>query len=153
MDLSVKANMNAKSAQRFLAKKADDYGAQRKDFQGKGTVYYFLTASALGSIFADSEPVWEIDDEVDLPSPSSTVAELATTKMATATAILANQQAKPVLAPMIQGELAKRFNVHTATVGKKKMSPKFAQWSQNKDPDGIAWRYSKRKKLFEPIEE
>lgn len=154
MDLSLKANMSAKSAQRFLAKKAEEYGAQRKDFLEKGTVYYFLTASALGSIFVDSEPVWEVDEELDQDSLSKTpvATEVAPEKITkTATATL-NPQTKPALAPMIQGELAKRFNVHTATVGKKKNSPKFPQWSKNKDPEGIAWRYSKRKKLFEPLD-
>ncbi|MGH2416355.1 MAG: hypothetical protein ACRDEA_22215 [Microcystaceae cyanobacterium] len=59
MDLSLKANMTAISAQRFLEKKAEEYGAQRKVLEGTGTVYYFLTASALGGIFDDSEPILE----------------------------------------------------------------------------------------------
>lgn len=66
MDLSVKANMTARSAHRFLEKKAQEYGAQRKVYEDQGTVYYFLTVSALGSIFDDSEPLLEvISEEVD----------------------------------------------------------------------------------------
>lgn len=57
LDLSVKANLTARSAQNFLEKKAEEYGAQKKFYDDKGVIYYFLTANALQSIFEDSEPL------------------------------------------------------------------------------------------------
>lgn len=68
VDLSLKANLTGKAAKRFLEKKAEEYGAQRQDYEDKGAVYYFLTASALGSILDDSEPVYSLPEEVFTPS-------------------------------------------------------------------------------------
>ncbi|ELR98161.1 hypothetical protein, partial [Gloeocapsa sp. PCC 73106] len=62
MDLSVKASLSARSASKFLTKKAEEYGAQRKNLKDKGVGYYFLTASALQSIFDESEPSLEDED-------------------------------------------------------------------------------------------
>ena len=56
LDLSLKANLSGSAARLFLDKKAEEFGAQRREYEGKGTVYYFLTASSLGSIFEDIEP-------------------------------------------------------------------------------------------------
>lgn len=149
MDLSVKANLNGRDAQNFLAKKAEEYGAQRKDYRDKGTVYYFLTASALGSIFADSEPIWELDSEGE--SSPNTVAVTATSSSSQETTSLPKVNTNQGLSSaLIQGELAQRLNVHTATVGKRKMNPDFPEWTQKKDPDGIAWQYLPEEKTFVP---
>jgi hypothetical protein len=67
VDLSLKANLTGRAARNFLARKAEEYGAQSQELSGKGTVYYFLTASALGSIFDDSEPL-----EVENPALEAT---------------------------------------------------------------------------------
>ncbi|MGF1481291.1 MAG: hypothetical protein ACFB4I_17705 [Cyanophyceae cyanobacterium] len=273
MDLSMKANLTGRAAKKFLDKKAEDYGAQRKEEEH--TVYYFLTASALGSIFDDSEP---LDDE-ELESPSqlasasaavetlsadapqnetedssdeiasefvaaddsdrsshSSVSETspparestasapaaeqktepesaAETTVETPTAsessaeevepepdlaphsdgnhtsqadngravadgeselesaVLAEQEADfsgaatpddyPPSAPMsdsddsslIQAELAKRLDMHSSTIGKRKSDPDFSEWSQSRDPQGIAWTYVPETKMFVPIEE
>src|SRR4028118_1030946 len=63
LDLSMKANLSGSAAQRYLDKKAEEFGAQRQTYEDKGTVYYFLTASALGSIFDESEPQPELEGE------------------------------------------------------------------------------------------
>ncbi|XTZ19946.1 MAG: hypothetical protein ACQZ3M_09600, partial [cyanobacterium endosymbiont of Rhopalodia fuxianensis] len=63
MDLSLKANLSARSSNRFLFKKAQEYGAYCKELSDKGPVYYFITASTLGSIFDNSEP--EESEDVD----------------------------------------------------------------------------------------
>lgn len=70
MDLSLKTSMSGKAAQRFLDRKAEEFGAQKKDIPDRGTVYYFLTANALGSIFDDSEPL-EDEEEEDRPTAST----------------------------------------------------------------------------------
>lgn len=71
VDLSVKANLTGAAAQRFLEKKAEEYGAQKQDYEDKGAVYYFLTASALGSILDDSEPINSLPEQVFTPLESA----------------------------------------------------------------------------------
>lgn len=55
VDLSIKGNLTANAARKFLERKADEFGAYRRSYQDKGTVYYFITASTLGKIFDESE--------------------------------------------------------------------------------------------------
>lgn len=163
MDLALKAQMNGKAAQRFLAKKAEEYGAQSKEYEDKGTVYYFLTASALGSIFADSDPAWQLDEEEEetqetesqevVNSSSSDVDTQEQSSMSNgqvATATVAKLQT--AISELLQGELAHRLDVHSSTVGKRKLDKDFPQWSQHRDPEGIAWQYSVQKRVFEPLE-
>jgi hypothetical protein len=64
LDLSVKAKITARAAERYLGKKSEEYGAQCKFYEDQGKVYYFLTASAFRGIFQDSEPFIEIDGEI-----------------------------------------------------------------------------------------
>lgn len=54
---------------------------------------------------------------------------------------------------LIQSELAKRLNVYSSTVYKRRDDPDFSQWSRSKDPDGIAWKFSRKTKEFQPVEE
>jgi hypothetical protein len=53
---------------------------------------------------------------------------------------------------LIQAELAKRLDVHSSTVGKRKSDPDFTEWSQSRDPEGIAWAYSPETKEFLAVE-
>jgi|GEM_PF-726802 len=339
IDLSLKANLTASAAQRFLEKKSEEFGAQRQVFEDKGTVYYFLTASALGQIFEDSEPEEKLDpkktseltsasSEVESNYQASSVSDIAqlvelenkistseqpeieTTSSQTSfeqteetissdnseekspeettssptevevkeqlesdpnsdvvdldsqkhnqttsytvssesasevseptqfadesnseqpeTVIAANSQveteAKPesdpetdsnspvseqtkstdesssdqpeaIIAsnsevdtetklesepeidsnsekktlasgehqessetknnahsPLIQSELAKRLDLHSSTIAKKKSDPDFTEWSQSKDPEGIGWKYSRKRRVFLPVE-
>ena len=301
IDLSIKANLTGRGAKQFLDKKAEEYGAQRKE-EDKGTVYYFLTASALGSIFDDSEPS-ELDEAlkpdqlasasstVDVPqSSASNIAQLVVEKKQTSDnssqtnqdeasdkrseaqidsqAKLAHskpqssapvehkasipveeiesqakltqqesqssasveqnipveetesqakstqqesqssapvkqnipveetksqakstQQESQSSAPvehkasipveeigdsdtavedsldsseaespesglsLIQAELAKRLDLHSSTIGKRKSDSDFPEWSQSRDPEGIAWQYVPETKMFVPSEE
>ncbi|MCA1994741.1 MAG: hypothetical protein LDL41_22240 [Coleofasciculus sp. S288] len=224
LDLSMKANLTGSAAKSFLDKKAEEFGAQRKVYEDKGTVYYFLTASALGSIFDDSKPLSEPDYESftspapqliepqietepnlsqsessispipelvkpsveEKPSPSLSVFPTAT--IGTEAEPLAKQQPQHIdveanvepltqhkqehveflekedtwdespkneeIVPqsLIQSELAKRLDVHSSTVGKRKSDPDFAEWSQGRDPEGIAWEYSPETKEFSPVQ-
>jgi hypothetical protein len=243
MDLSLKANLGARSAKRFLDKKAEEYGAYRKDLSEGGQVYYFITASTLGSILDDSEPVAdetdfadEIDEDNDTvetttppevivttPEPenppqslfSSPFAQLAELKeerqklsqtspetvspdeikevqteietasqpevletsiesvssdeLSTVTdtvleSSLTEEESpeeedletetsadKPRKSSLIQVDLAKRLDTTPSTVGRRKTEPDFAQWSQSKDPDGIAWKYLRKSRVFVPV--
>jgi hypothetical protein len=53
---------------------------------------------------------------------------------------------------LIQAELAKRLDVHSSTVGKRKSDSDFSEWSQSRDPEGIAWEYSPDTKEFLPVQ-
>jgi len=50
-----------------------------------------------------------------------------------------------------QADLAKRLEVHSSTIGKRKLDDNFAVWSQTRDPDGIPWQYIEDTKLFIPL--
>ncbi|MDP8965895.1 MAG: hypothetical protein M3O33_18310 [Cyanobacteriota bacterium] len=243
LDLSMKANLSGSAARRYLDKKAEEFGAQRQDYEDKGTVYYFLTASALGSIFDESEPPLELESESassqalksieldaqpdtsppksesslsalpeppepleeqepsDLSEPPEppekeepSVAENAfsteeieealepmpqpepeqTESLNTEEALEPMPQAEPeqtefldeqedlwaagadkepqASQSLIQAELAKRLDVHSSTVGKRKSDPDFSEWSQSRDPEGMAWAYSAETKEFVPVE-
>ena len=196
IDLSLKASVTGSNAEYFLTKKAEEYGAQRKVYQDKGTVYYFLTASALGSIFEGSEPIWQLNQEpvsIEKPSPEvANIPEIAA-KNITSEAIseeiaadlnfrsevaTVSEELTPtveyqseshqedssdsgetmaatttITTSLLQGELAKRLDVHSSTVGKRKLDSDFSEWSQKKDPEGIAWQFSRRQKVFTPVTE
>ena len=204
LDLSLKANLTAEAAHRFLEKKAEEYGAQKKVLGEQGVAYYFLTASALGSIFEDSEPSLREDissettphqvETTEKFSPASTqeIAELVKPEAPTEAASAISEKIAVTSTPsepssteketsvtdiqvikeentetqampppetsrshraLIQSELAKRLDLNASTVGRRKSDPDFPQWSQSKDPEGIAWKYVRKSKMFLPIEE
>ena len=53
---------------------------------------------------------------------------------------------------LIQAELAKRLDLNSSTVGRRKSDPDFSEWSKSKDPEGIAWKYEPETKMFVPID-
>ena len=184
VDLAVKANLTAKNAKIFLARKSDEYGTKPKTIPDKGLVYYFPTASALGSIFDDSEPEAAVNSYQLAARDSSKLSvrgiaqlakqeqsEVSQTASDSESVSQANEtQSQPstvTLEPdlteastvepstsidagqsLIQAELAKRLDLNSSTVGRRKSDPDFAEWSQSKDPEGIAWRYEPDSKLF-----
>ncbi len=295
LDLSMKANLSGSAARLFLDRKAEEFGAQRREYEGKGTVYYFLTVSSLGSLLEESEPPPELEDEEDiatltpeLPAPelietltqkephpshshgessiserqelsephiaeepvssleesstdkvevdeeesvssvevatpevfvssvevattevsgssvevttaeeSVSSVEVATPEVSVSSVEVATPEVaassvevamtdqvevhveplkppqsaltellkekknlyqdaptqKPeVYKPLIQSELAKRLDVHSSTVGKRKTDEDFPEWSQSRDPEGIAWGYNPETKEFVPLE-
>jgi hypothetical protein len=67
-DLVVAGIAKGRAATRYLQGKADEYGAYQRTVQGVN-VYYFITASTLGTILDDSEPENEpIAEMPQLPS-------------------------------------------------------------------------------------
>ncbi len=186
VDLSVKANLSARDATAFLTRKSDEYGIQPKKVKDKGVVYYFPTASALGSIFdhsdilddSDTEPILNYQlaaqdnkklsvkgiaqlakeqqsqkaTEASAVAHSSAVAQLTKPKTETeaATTDLDEAEIRPIDTSqgLIQAELAKRLDVNSSTVGRRKSDADFAEWSQSKDPEGIAWKYVAETKMY-----
>jgi len=75
IDLSIKANLTAPAAQRFLDKKAEEFGAQIRLYEENKRVYYFLTNRALSGMFADSDPDVEPELETKKPEDKTPTAE------------------------------------------------------------------------------
>ena len=53
---------------------------------------------------------------------------------------------------IIQSELAKRLDVHSSTVYKRRSEPNFTDWTRNRDPEGIAWGYAESTKEYYRVE-
>jgi hypothetical protein len=198
IDLAMKANFSAATAKRYLDTKAEEFGAQRRDDKELGTVYYFITARTLGSIFDDSEPpsLPNEQDNIDSPllsenqnqlrplensiergslqeegdfeaaagepphaTPSSISPHLPPSSLIPDPYEAAKEQAEPpnhkqsALESLLQSELAKRLDVHSSTVYKRRADPDFPEWSRSRDPEGIAWKYSPDTKQFSPLPE
>jgi hypothetical protein len=228
VDLSLKANLSARAATAFLERKSEEYGAQRQLIQDRGVVYYFVTASSLGSIFDDSDFLVKAAEEKAIATPepkprleagktpslktnpiptggdSSTaqpelVTVSSTTSKATsepsAVSTVREQEAKandktesePQIPleeiktalqeedrnthqpetptpeinvsspssncqPLIQSELAKRLEINPSTIGRKRADSDFPQWSQSRDPEGVAWQYVAETRMFVPVD-
>ncbi|MGB5635703.1 MAG: hypothetical protein WBM44_15905 [Waterburya sp.] len=187
VDLSIKANLTARAAKVFLARKSDEYGTKPQTVPEKGFVYYFPTASALGSILDDSEPEAVVNSyqlaakdsnklsvrgiaqlakqeqnevkDTATNSPLSSVAQLTKAESPQSTATLepeSETDSSTINQPasidagqsLIQAELAKRLDLNSSTVGRRKSDPDFPEWSQSKDPEGIAWKYESDSKLY-----
>ena len=179
LDLSIKANLSGIAAKRYLDAKADEFGAQVQNYQDKAAVYYFITAHTLGSIFDDGTPNIQLEREEKelvaipyqeyLPPPPPDAA--LPTKQIEASVEEGEEEEpeKPlpeeekqstellpkkhrILQSLIQSELARRLDVHSSTVMKRRDDKDFAEWSRSRDPEGIAWEYSPDTREFYPVE-
>lgn len=142
LDLAATANLTASTAKHYLQKKAEEYGAQRKEIRDRGSVYYFLTASSLGSILDASEPFGDIDSEdaIDVDDADSGSAPVQ---------YFSTQDGRSI-ASLIQADLAKRLNVKDYKISRYKTNDDFCEWTQKLDPEGIAWKYQPEDKMFLP---
>ena len=147
LDLAMKANFSATTAKHYLDTKAEEFGAQRQDYEDRGTVYYFITASTLGKIFDDSE--LPITNGEDVGERTKDEKAFSHPYEASPEQLLPHQNQS---VDLIQSELAKRLDVHSSTVYKRRDDPDFAEWSRSRDPEGIAWKYLPDNKHFSPLE-
>ncbi|MEA5618071.1 hypothetical protein VB711_09510 [Cronbergia sp. UHCC 0137] len=163
MDLSIKGNLSGTVAKRYLDGKAAEFGASMLNSDNEDQCYYFITGSILGDILDSSESVKE--DKVQSPSKKALSLLMPPTsspeqeeEITESLPDLNHEEIKPPLAQqlvfgsLIQSELAKRLNVYSSTVYKRRNDPDFAEWSRARDPDGVAWSYSRRNKEFFPLE-
>ena len=182
VDLSLRANLTANAAKTFLSRKSEEYGIAPRKAKEKGIVYYFPTASALGSIFDDSDIIDESEDEPAINSYQLAGKDAVKLSLGEITQLAKQEQeqeqknreaaeaesssvaqlTKPDLPEeaastdsdrsLIQAELAKRLDCNTSTVGRRKSDPDFAEWSQTKDPEGLAWKFIPETQLFVPAD-
>ncbi|MDZ8222995.1 MULTISPECIES: hypothetical protein [unclassified Nostoc] len=165
MDLAMRGNFPGTTAKRYLDSKASEFGASIVNSEDAGQSYYFITASILGNILDSSEPVKEL--------PTQPVTKTARSLLVPPTPLTPQEEEPETESPpqpthesakqslekqlmfgsLIQSELAKRLNVYSSTVYKRRNDPEFPEWSRSRDPDGIAWSFSEKTKEFFPVEE
>ncbi|MCF4966116.1 hypothetical protein [Nostoc sp. CMAA1605] len=172
VDLAIRGNFPGTQAKRYLDSKASEFGASILPTGESGEVYYFITGSILGNILDSSEPVKQLTTPTVTkearsllapPPPEPVAAEPEAEPEPETEAELpppvATEEAKQNLAKqllfgsLIQSELAKRLNVYSSTVYKRRNDPDFPEWTRSRDPDGIAWTFSEKTKEFFPLEE
>lgn len=164
MDLAMKGNFSGTQAKRYLDTKADEFGASLQNAEDGSPVYYFMNATILGSILDSSEPVKELPSQAiaqsapmllapTLPQPQPEETEAESLPPATHEEVKIPLEKQLVFGSLIQSELAKRLNVYSSTVYKRRNDPDFPEWSRSRDPDGIAWSFSRKSKEFFPLEE
>ena len=147
LDLAIKANFSAVTAKRYLDTKAQEFGAQCRNYDRQDAVYYFITASIIGNILDESEPVpqlVEVEETANIAPVTPVVSPLSPKEV---------EEFSPVESPLglIQSELAKRLDVHSSTIYKRREDPDFSTWTQTRDPDGVGWIYSADTRLFSPL--
>ncbi len=164
IDLATQANIEGNRAHQFLDYKAQQFNAKKQELPNQGEVYYFLTASAVEDFFTEPESfeVIEREEQEETDTQTSAIAAtnepVAASQPVTPTATLSYHQSQ-VASPtnndvsLIQAELARRLQVHSSTVGKRKLDPDFSEWTRQRDPENIQWQYSDETKLFYPVEE
>jgi hypothetical protein len=164
MDLAIRGGFPGPTAKRYLDGKASEFGASIVHAGSGNEVYYFITASILGNILDSSEPVKELSPQPVTtaarsllappePQPVTAEPEVELAPVTTLEAVKPNLAKQLMFGSLIQSELAKRLNVYSSTVYKRRNDPDFPEWSRSRDPDGIAWTFSEKTKEFFPVEE
>ena len=164
MDLAIKGNFSGQVAKRYLDGKAQEFCASVLGSENEEQSYYFINASILGDILDSSELVEKLPAQpvtkiarsfLAPPPPISLEGEVQSESLSVPTheEVRKPLEEQLVFGSLIQSELAKRLNVYSSTVYKRRNDPDFAQWCRSRDPDGIAWSYSRKSKEFFPMEE
>ncbi|NET69723.1 MAG: hypothetical protein F6K62_01305 [Sphaerospermopsis sp. SIO1G2] len=172
VDLALKGNFSGKEAKRYIEGKAKEFGASVLDTDNENPSYYFITASILGDILDSSEtvdqlPARSVNKEVRpflQPPPQATETEdeekedeeeiqTESSPETTQETLQKPLEEQLVFGSLIQSELAKRLGVYSSTVYKRRNDPDFPEWSRNRDPNGIAWTFSRKTREFFPLEE
>ena len=113
-------------------------------------MYYFITASIIGNILDESEPVPQL---VEVEETANIATKTSVAKVSAPLYAKEVEEPSLVEAPLglIQSELAKRLDVHSSTIYKRREDPDFSTWTQTRDPEGVAWIYSSDTRLFSPL--
>jgi hypothetical protein len=153
LDLAMKANFSAVTAKRYLDTKAHEFGAQCRNHDRQDTVYYFITASILGNILDESEPVPQLAEvkETANSAVATSVDSMVVSSPLPSTVEEHSQALEASSLGLIQSELAKRLDVHSSTIYKRRDDPDFSAWTQTRDPEGVSWIYSSDTRLFSPL--
>lgn len=157
LDLAMKANFSAATAKRYLESKAHEFGAQCRNYESQDPIYYFMTASILGNILDDSEPALlpetsQNNEPLALPEESLDTPIYPSSSVEASGHLEAADATQSDSSSLIQSELAKRLDVHSSTIYKRRDDADFSEWTKSRDPEGIAWTYDPDTRLFSPLE-
>jgi hypothetical protein len=90
------------------------------------------------------------------PAPTTTLASVETTVPEPVVEPVAEITPRSLpdtpLVTIIQSELAKRLDVHSSTIYKRRGEPDFTEWTRNRDPEGLAWGYAEVDKEYYRID-
>jgi len=140
LDLAMKANISAPEAEKYLELRAQEFSASSQANQKSGILYLFTTAKSASAIevkVVSPEPV-----EKPLPESTEKLPQLKASP---------GEDRKIAKSHLNQSQLAKRLQVHSSTVSKKKLNANFDEWSRLLDPEDVAWKYSPETKRFYPM--
>ncbi|MBC6421629.1 MAG: hypothetical protein GDA43_11260 [Hormoscilla sp. SP5CHS1] len=157
LDLAMKANISAQAAATYLERSAQEFAAELEVNQQGGILYLFTTARAASVI--DVNVVAQ--ELLEKPLPKSTeIRRQLKDNPAVSVNIdrpkdsgeeIRDKNQEIAKLPLNQSQLAKRLQVHSSTVSKRKLNANFDEWSCNLDPKGVAWQYSSETKRFYPM--
>lgn len=177
-DLITAGIAKGSAARRYLQDKAEEYGAYQRQIQGATAYYFItastlgaifdesepeapaLTPSPALVVELPVPPAPPVEAppvETPTPAPPPSFAQLLELKKQEEPEPPAPLPApEPVAEPtpaapsqtLIQSELAKRLDTTSSTIARRKEAEDFPEWSQSKDPEGLAWRYDPESKLF-----
>jgi len=169
LDLAMNSQLSGKVVQEFLDERAKEFGAELEVTEQGGLLYYFPTAVSLVAGQAKEEV--EVSTDRVLGCNSRLVSEEIIEKVSNPNPWTSLQHSqvncslkfepennqfeaanKAVSLFLTQKELASRLNVHASTISKRKTKPDFSQWSSQKDPKSIPWKYLKEQARFLPID-
>jgi hypothetical protein len=85
-------------------------------------------------------------DDKDAPQPDS-ISNNQEVERPIEPIVAAPAEDRP-LVTIVQSELAKRLDVHSSTVYKRRSEPNFTDWTRNRDPEGIGWAYADNTKEY-----
>lgn len=113
LDLSLKAHRSDRESKKYLERKAEEFGAQKRTFADGKAVYYFLTVKTLGTLFDESEPPPESDlaEAIDAPAISQAVPEAPTTPIAQEVPPETPSETAPPNSAEIESETATDLNM------------------------------------------
>ncbi len=159
LDLAMNSQLSGKVVQKFLGERAKEFGAELEITDQGGLLYYFPTAVSL--VAGQTNQEVEVATDQILGYNSQLFSEEIIEKVSNPWTPPQHSQVncslkfepanKAVSLFLTQKELATRLNVHASSISKRKTKPDFSQWSSQKDPESIPWKYLKEQGRFLPI--
>ncbi|MEM1172068.1 MAG: hypothetical protein AAGJ08_24050 [Cyanobacteria bacterium P01_H01_bin.35] len=165
LDLAMNSQLSGKVVQEFLDERAKEFGAELEITEQGSLLYYFPTAVSLVAGQAKEEFELSTDqilgynnrlasekiiEKVSNPWTSPQYSQVNCSLKFEPKNNELEARSKAVSRFLTQKELATRLNVHASTISKRKTKPDFGQWSSQKDPESIPWKYLKDEGRFLP---